>query len=327
MWSYTFQRLHDAIHERFKKCDEVIQRSLPDSQSPKRLYVFINDVDKLFDERPSRAKQNVQALTAIIDFCKAAATRGGGEPLALRMFIPIQLREPIQKGLGPKADRIRQYTISWSAEHCLEMVERRLRNCWEPKDPGGVYCPLTKEERNELYKWLQLQKCPSPRFVIDTLDQFGHYVYRRRTIVETLIDVQLWREFLRSHKSMDPGGADRPYPLRQLPFLVWKPQRWLWFTILLVLLPIVLYFGSSAFNTIEEIILILYIFVINVIGLFEDILDFIGALILLGAILGATGFFFWLLRERRRSGMPLNLREYFQEVWQVISRYLPGGSQ
>ena len=96
----------------FRQCDDMIERLALGSQEPKRLYVFIDDVNQLFNERPARADQNTRALQALLDFCTVAAARGGGEPLALRLFIPEQLRGPIQEGLGEsRRARIKECTI------------------------------------------------------------------------------------------------------------------------------------------------------------------------------------------------------------------------
>jgi len=314
----------------FKQCDEVIRHCLPDSQSPKRMYVFINDIDQLFDERLSRAEQNAQVLTAIVDFCRIAAARGGGEPLALRMFIPAQLRKPIQRRLGTRQRRrIREYNILWGADHCLDIVERRLVSCWGNIDSRGdhVNCLLTHDTLNAFRKWLQRQGSISPRCVIDVLDRLGHYAYSCGVTTDELIDLQLWRKFLKSPELVGSCDPDRRYPLCRWPFLVWKPRRWLWpFPFLLVfLLGVIWYLGSSAHGDAESVFFFSVSLVRGMIAWLAAASDWIEGFILLTAAVGAIVFVFWCLRESKQSGQQLDLRECLWKVWQLIYKYLSGG--
>jgi len=310
-----------------RQCDDVIGRSLPQSQATKRVYVFVNDIDQLFDDHPSRAKQNAQALAAIVDFCKVAAMRGGGEPLALRMFIPTQLMEPIQRRLGLRQRRrIREYTISWSVEHCLDVVERRLYSYRELKDSSDIHFLLTKEERRELGKWLRQQDNISPRLVIDILDQFEHYVYSRGATTDKFIDRQLWHEFWKSRRPANPHIRGRRYPLDRSPFSAQKSQMSLWLALLLMLLVGGICSLSSPFRRFLGNILLLSANVVReIVTWLATVSDIIEALVLLATVLGSAAFIFWCLRESRRSSQDLDLRKCLVKAWQLICRHLPGG--
>lgn len=218
----------------FEQCDEVIRRSLSNSQAPKRVYVFVDDIDQLFDERPSRAKRNAQAMEAIVDFCRVAARRGERKLLALRMFIPAQLRKPIQKRLGKWRRRIHEYTISWSADYCEAIVERRLDSSWKDGPGTGIIHVsrlFTPDALYEFRKWLQRQKGISPRFVIDVLDRLGYYAYSRGVTTD-LINVELWREFVKSSEPKVLRAMDAVYPLSRS---LLRLPRWLWPLLLLTL--------------------------------------------------------------------------------------------
>lgn len=199
-----------------KQCDKVIARS-SEREEVVRVYVFIDDLHQLFSEQTSKAKQNAQALGAVLNFCTVAAERGGGEPLALRMFIPEQLREPIQEGLGEqRRARIEECTLSWSAEHCHGVIERRLSNCWSgDQGPELVHTSrlLTPDALEEFLDWLRQQEGTiSPRCVIKVFDQLARYAYGRGVTTEQ-IGVELWKAFMGLGESGIPCAQDISYPL------------------------------------------------------------------------------------------------------------------
>ncbi|MBN1979333.1 MAG: toll/interleukin-1 receptor domain-containing protein [Anaerolineae bacterium] len=204
----------------FKQCDDIIKRLAPRPQDQAQLYVFIDDFNQLFDAHPSRAEQNIQSLQAILDFCRVAADRGGGEPLALRLFIPEQLREPIQDGLGEsRRTRIEECTLSWSVEHCRSAVESRLDSFWEGEEGASVAQLsrlLTPDAFKEFLDWLRKQgETVSPRCVARTLDGLAWYVYGNGVTTEQ-ISVELWSAFVNSGESKTRCVQKIPYPLKAL---------------------------------------------------------------------------------------------------------------
>ena len=209
----------EQVLDIFQQCDNVIRHSLPDSQSRSRVYVFIDDIDQLFDDHPSRAKQNTQALAAIVDFCEVAAMRDENEPLALRMFIPAQLMEPIQRRLGLRQHRqIREITISWSVKHCLDVIERRLDSLWQQGPNTGISHLsrlLTTDARDEFLRWLQQQETISPRCVIEVLNGLVEVAYSHG-VATGMIDVELWRAFVGSGKPTIVCAPDAVYPFESI---------------------------------------------------------------------------------------------------------------
>ena len=311
----------------FTKCDEVLRRLSSDSRSPARVYIFVDDLHQLFDERPSAANRNAQALAAIVELCTVAAKRGGGEPLALRMFIPQQLRTPIRNRLGIiSRGRIKEHPISWSAEHCQAIVERRLDSCWKDGPNTGIIHIsrlLTQDTRDEFCRWLQRQKDPSPGRVIEVLNGFVHYAYSRRVATDGLIDAKLWKEFSRSSACTDLCAPDVPYPLGRPSS---KLPRWLWPALLLALsLSAALYVSASVRGILAAAFFGSVHLARGIVALLASASDWIQAFLLLSALLGSVLFVLWCLIESARLGQRPDLRECLRKVWQLIRQHLPGG--
>ncbi len=310
------------IEHIFQQCDRVIKYHLPDFGETKRLYVFIDDLDKLFDDKRTGARRNFQVFVAIVDFCRAAARRGGGEPLALRLFIPERLEVRFEKDLGIRQHRrIQRCSIKWSLENCIDVVERRLRACSNDRAPriDHIHSLLTTDTLNAVCKWLRRQKSISPRCIIKTMSQLAQYAHSEGAGNDA-IGVKVWKRFLRKNRP-DRCDPNRPYP--GLLFPLPGPRRRPWLAIFSVLLiSAILYFNPTVFRIAKEMVLSLYKFVVKMIDWLAKSLDWIGAFILLTVFLASVGYFFRYLTEKRRSGQPLKLREYLQEIQQLIRRYL-----
>ena len=207
----------DHIKLILRKCDDALGRILSASQEAKRVYVFIDDIDQLFEEQPSGARQNAQALAAIVELCRSIAERGGGEPLAIRVFMPQQLRTSVRNRLLEPIRHVRidEHAISWSAAHCQAVVERRLDSCWEGGPDTGINHVsrlLTQDARDEFRGWLQEHEGISPGRVVEALDRLAHFAYSRRVSTTEWIGVELWKEFSKSSKCTDLCTPDAPYP-------------------------------------------------------------------------------------------------------------------
>lgn len=208
---------HDHTKLILRKCDDALGRILSASQGSKRVYVFVDDTDQLFEEQPSGARQNAQALAAIVELCRSIAERGGGEPLAIRVFMPQQLRTSVRNRLLEPIRHVRidEHAIFWGAAHCQAVVERRLDSCWEGGPGTGINHVsrlLTQDARDEFRGWLQEHEGISPGRVVEALDRLAHFAYSRRVSTTEWIGVELWEEFSKSGKCTDLCTPDAPYP-------------------------------------------------------------------------------------------------------------------
>jgi len=209
--------LHDDVRHILRKCDDVLEFHLSVPQGPTRVYVFIDDIDRLFDEQPSEASRNARAFTAIVELCRAAAERHGGERLALRIFIPQQLRASFRNRLrGPIRRRhIDEYVISWTPAHCEAVAERRLDSRWKDGPNTGINHIsrlLTQDARDEFHEWLQHQEGLSPGRVVEVLHRLAHCAYGRGVAADGRIGVEFWKEFSRSSECTDICTPDALYP-------------------------------------------------------------------------------------------------------------------
>ena len=314
--------LTENVYRILDHCDRVLKHHLRDSQMPTRVHLFVDGVDQLFDDQPSAANRNDQALAAIVDLCKAAAKREGW--LALRMFIPAQLERPIEERLG-KHKRIKQCGISWSVEHSEAIVERRLNSFWKRgRDTGVMHVArlFTVDALYEFGKWLQRQKSISPRCVIETLNRLADYA-RSRVTPEDQINVDIWSEFLRSKEPPDPCGPDTVYPLPQSS----KFPKWLWPALLLILsLSAVLYASASARRVLETVLFDLVRVARETIVWLASVSDWIQAFLLLSILLGSILFVLWCLMESAWLKRRPDLLGCLRRVWQLICQHLLGGS-
>jgi hypothetical protein len=217
---------HDDTRHILENCDDVLGQVLCSSQGPARVYVYIDDIDRLFDEQPSGASRNAQALTAIVELCKAVAKRHGGEPLALRIFIPRQLRAPVRNHLLVliRHRSIEEYVISWTPTHCEAVAERRLDSRWKGGPDTGInhLCRLlTQDARDEFREWLYHQAGISPGRVIETLNRLANCAYGRGVATDQQIEVELWNEFSKSSECTDICTPDEPYPGIRTARSVW----------------------------------------------------------------------------------------------------------
>jgi nucleoside phosphorylase/predicted MPP superfamily phosphohydrolase len=185
-----------AVHI-LRKCDDALEHLLSASPGSKRVYILVDDVAQLFDARPSRKNRNAQALIALAELCRMVAERGGGEPLALRMFVPQQLMAPLRNRLPEFIDsrRIAECAIAWTAAHCQAVIERRLDSRWNGGPNTGtnhLSRLFTQDARDEFLEWLQDQEDISPGRVVEVLDRLAFCAYSRGVATDERIGVELW---------------------------------------------------------------------------------------------------------------------------------------
>ena len=207
---------HEHTRHILSKCSDALGHLLSASPEPTRVYVFVDDIDQLFDEQPSGASRNAQALTAIAELCRAIAKRRGGGPLALRIFIPQQLMAPLRNRLLELIHRrrIAECAISWTAAHCQAVIERRLDSRWNGGPNTGIKHIsrlLTQDARDEFREWLQNQEGISPGRVVEILYHLADCAYSSGVATEP-IGIELWKQFSMSDKCTALCTPDAPYP-------------------------------------------------------------------------------------------------------------------
>ena len=174
----------------------------------RRVYVLVDDIAQLFDEQPDRAESNDRMLAAITDVCRAAAARGGGERLALRFFLPVELRPGLRERMGEALlKRTHERSIQWSPEHCEAVIEQRLVSFWLGghavgsethlgTDTGVTHLGrlLSEDAVSEFREWLRRQEGISPRSLIDFFNQMGGFAFQSG-VGASQIDSNTWHRF------------------------------------------------------------------------------------------------------------------------------------
>lgn len=192
--------------------DEALKRLSSPKEALERVFVFVDDLDRLLNEH--NGKQNLNTLWAIAELCAEAADRNGGS-LALRLFLPLELKRPIQKLMGSgRRQRILEVIIRWGLDHCEAILEARLDSYWEdgPNKLIGGHLDrlLRKDARTELQRWLQ-GKSLSPRCIIRLFRELGYYAYEHNIATE-LISRDHLVDFLKGDRAQMLCAAVK-YPL------------------------------------------------------------------------------------------------------------------
>jgi len=196
-----------SILDQFEKS---CQETWAGQELPRRVYVFVDGIDQLFDTEPD---WNSQVLKAIIDLVKAADKQAEGERLALRVFLPIQLQGPIEQRWGhPK--HVHPYRLQWTVEHCTVIVERRLSSCWKGEraaDLVHLSRLFAPDALDEFLRWLQRREVVSPRCVISVINSLAEYAWIR--VLTDPISVAIWNDFVAAEKPASLCRQDADYPL------------------------------------------------------------------------------------------------------------------
>lgn len=198
----------------FRRCDQLIAEAFPGVQGV-AAYVLIDDVASLFDKRPQAAVNNARTLTALIDLCRVAAGRGGEGHLALRLFIPSELKEEIQGHLGDMPRQPYECDIAWTAKHCELVIERRLDSCWKDEpESGTIHLPylFTIEALEGFERWLAQQERVSPRCIVQAMERLAFYTYRHGLAANASVDKRLWEQFVRDEPKI-ACVQEKGYPM------------------------------------------------------------------------------------------------------------------
>jgi 3',5'-cyclic AMP phosphodiesterase CpdA len=199
----------EAVYSMWDRFEKMLRRLWPNQESARRTYMFVDGVDQLFDVEPA---WNSKVLGAIAGLVKAADKQAGGEWLALRVFLPVQLQQPMEARLD-NAKHIHSYQLQWTAEHCQMIVERRLSSC-RKSDPTSDLAHLsrlfTPDALDEFLRWLQTLEVISPRCVISAMNGLAAYAWRRGVSTEP-IKVEAWNDFVTAEKPAALCNRDPDY--------------------------------------------------------------------------------------------------------------------
>ena len=182
----------------------------------RRVYVFVDDIAQLFGEQADRAESNDRMLVAVTDVCSAAAAHGGGERLALRFFLPVELQPRVRERMGEALlRRTHEHSIQWSSEHCEAVIEQRLSSFWLGSrgaesdaslrtDTAVTHLGrlLSEDTTGEFREWLRRQRNLSPRSLIDFFNKLGHFAFQNGTDASQ-VKSDTWQQFLAREEAGD----------------------------------------------------------------------------------------------------------------------------
>jgi hypothetical protein len=184
------------IYTILQRCERQVQQSGPVTGP---VYVLVDGIDQLFNERPEGILQNDRAIEALAELITTAAKRTGPGRLALRFFMPEQFQPFLEERLG-RPGHVRAYRLLWQPEHCEAIVERRLNSCWLGVGDTDQQLNrlLAQDTLDEFVQWLDTQSQLSPRCVLELLKRLTDYAYRQLVSSDQQIGTGLWREFVKS---------------------------------------------------------------------------------------------------------------------------------
>lgn len=205
--------LKKDVYHIWSQFEKTLANLWPAQESNRRFYVFVDAMEQLFGADES--VQNSKALEAIVELVKAADRQAGVSQLALRIFLPVQLQHLAKSRLG-NLRRVHSREIEWKPEHCMMIIERRLRSYWEG-DPNLVHLNrlFTLDAMDEFRRWLQRQEAISPRCIITVINDLASYAWRKRILTDP-IKVEVWNDFIAAEKPENSCRKDFEYPLSVL---------------------------------------------------------------------------------------------------------------
>jgi 3',5'-cyclic AMP phosphodiesterase CpdA len=143
---------------------------------PKSLFVFINDVEALFEA--SDGERNRLVLKAFADFCETAAIRAG-DLFRLRLLFPLELMERLRKSISQvRYSRIQEVIIRWQPDNYEAVIAARLKSYWKNEEKNvdeHLGMLLDPDAYTILQRWLRKEKGLSPRSVIHFMGELGRY--------------------------------------------------------------------------------------------------------------------------------------------------------
>jgi hypothetical protein len=187
----------------------VLTTSFNSDRGRAKLYIFLDDLDKVY--KNLRKDKRSAAIEAIADFLGSVAGGAGGEYLAMRVFLPMELCELIQQALDPDLRRsILLVKLSWTLKSCEEVAERRFETTWsggpgpERGHLGSFLNPDALDAFRRMLKKRERRESLSPRDVIETLSSVANYA-ARQGVKDQPISEKMYRESQETRKA-------RPWP-------------------------------------------------------------------------------------------------------------------
>jgi 3',5'-cyclic AMP phosphodiesterase CpdA len=290
-----------------RDCDEKL-KALPSSLiASKRVFIFIDDLDQLFEE--DNGAKNLHTLQAIGELCRALASQSGVS-FALRLFLPLEMKESLQLLLGSKSrQRIQEVTIRWDLDHCESVLEARLDSCWKmgPNTLGSRHLErlLSQDALTELRRKLQ-GKLLTPGCVIRVLRDLAYYAYRDDVAPSQSINSVVVVKFMKDNDQI--LCVRTQYPLARSNPAISKPK----------LLSSIDHIRSRMHSTVVG----LSNLIRHIISRLANITDWISAFLLLSLLLAAVLFVFWCMIEDYRNGRTVNFSICFQETWRLMTEYV-----
>ncbi len=181
-----------------RECEKLLSSK---AQHLQRVYVLVDDIAQLFEGQPAGSEANALMLNAVTELCVAAAERSGGERLALRLLLPIELRAPIRERLGPaRLRRTHEQLIEWTPAHCEAVIEQRLSHAWVNSSGAGIAVThlgrlLSEDAASDFREWLHRQQNLSPRSLIDFFNRLANFAFQNE-IGAKVIGSDTWHRFL-----------------------------------------------------------------------------------------------------------------------------------
>lgn len=192
-----------------QKCDEAVRAA-----GRPMAYVLVDDVHQLFSTNAADAEKNQRALAALVAFLRQAAGRSAGKPLALRVFLPLALKQAIDN-CRLQGDRWpRQRVITWKPRRCQAVAARRLDTCWTNKQADlatGLGRLFNTDALTEFERWLGELPFVSPRCVIWTLNRLALHACSAGVTTE-LLGAERWQQFIEQAEWQRDCHPEPEYP-------------------------------------------------------------------------------------------------------------------
>jgi len=279
-------------------CDEELKKLSTSSSFNKYVLAFIDDLDQLFSE--NNAEQNQNVLKVISDLCKAVASQNSTH-LALRLFLPMEIKDQLLQNLGVKTrQNIRVVTLRWNVDRCESVLEARLNSYWQygPNQYEGRHLErlFHQDALDELRR--QLKDRPlTPRCVIRLLRELSDYAYHNNLSRESSISSKLIVDFFKNNSFTICQVVQ--YPTADI-----GPSKKL--------------DRKSRFEKFTTILNKISTGIRNIINSIANLNDQLGAIKILGITLATVLFFLWLLFQEIWLGQHIDLRVYLKEIWDFI---------
>lgn len=284
------------------ECDDQLKSVLSPRNTSKQVFAFIDDIDQLFSE--NNGEKNLNALKAISDLCKAVASQSG-ILLGLRLFLPFELKEPLQQLLGVKTRQsIREITLRWGADHCESILEARLDSCWinGPNTYSGRHLErlFHQDALTELRRQFRGQHL-SPRCIIRLLRDLCNFAYQNSVSVDRTISSDLMVDFMNGRNPALCPQIQYPLTDRHLS----KPRQ-----------------PGQSLETLNGILKEktwqLSARVNNVIERIARVSDWIGALRILAILIAAVLLILWMMIQEIWYGRHIDIFANLKKVWDFI---------